>query len=60
MELRLFLERPLPHRPENYFNRAAGWELLGEVRRYTNRGLMTEWWLQEFQEQALTLTYVGL
>jgi len=56
MKLRLYLERLLPHRPENYFNRAAGWELLGEVRLYTNRGLMTEWWLQEFQEQALTLT----
>ena len=56
MKLRLYLERLLPHRPENYFNRAAVWELLGGVRLYTNRGLMTEWWLQEFQEQALTLT----
>lgn len=32
MELRLYLERLLPHRPENDFNRTVGWELLGEVR----------------------------
>ena len=56
MELRLFLERLLPHRPANYIYRAAGFDLLGKVRHLTNRGLMTESKMDEFQERALTLT----
>ena len=50
------LTRHCAVRPANYIYRAAGWDLLREVRHLTNRGLMTVSKMDEFQEQALTLT----